>query len=958
MEVPQKTWNHHEKKKMVIKVGGGAAAVGFGAVVLLGGALATAALASALIVGKKGWSSSKDRRRSRRHQSPPPEMRKQNEQDEANKGQQFVISHEYDHLSNGPTKEVESDNNSGLLVSKRSSSLDEKPRIEINGRKPGDAADASEETLGSISPKKLENNAVSAVVEEGFSTLDARLPFEPKNLMHESELGIHLTKEDFANEIPEESKISEQIHIEEVGPERKARDDVEIEGINHREACVVTQIQPRGEQNCEEIEELTIVDNAVEGVHIDPKEIEVTKVENAVEGNHIDQKEGQNVEEKELEDLCGDSEEISEDVCEEAIQKTEENVGTSTISSLSETMASEIHSEDGEKPLLSVLESPVVEHEHVNRDEVESGMLTKIVGIIQEDDTGEGSRDLVKEQEKCDQPDEGMIQEKREELGLTGEANQSNLQIEVGEPKIPSEKKEENASTDHPLPTPTENRDFGVPVLKEELISPEDVEVTKEDAANEEVAESLEVNENTAPIQSTISQPKYSGDDVESNIRNEVEGELISPENTEAAKEYFANEQVAENVDVNENKTSLQLDVDEPNQHEDDLDRKTVEEAEDSSETINTGITAAKEVNENNTSVQSAFCQPKDSEDDIHRNTEKEVQEELISPENTEATTEDFVNEEVAENLEVDENKTFEQFVIGQPKQHEDDVQGNDAGEVEDSSVITDTSIAATKDDSVMEMNEDGDKEITVKFVVGQPKQHEDVEGTTPEEVADSSVIINTGVAATKDDSVMEMNENDEDNDETSEQFVVGQPKQHEDNVEENTADEVEDSSVIIDKGIATEKEDSFIGMNENDEKGEDNVKDFQDETYSSDEVEESSEETGDSSTESNSDAVWPAESRQEASMEPQQVKLIDQEVEGKIQEDKAGRDGENDFQKIKANGRIPILKPAERKREGAIPIRAVKTFPPWLIVATFLMEKASQKRLLSRSTWQMQAGG
>lgn len=94
MEVPQKTWNHHEKKKMVIKIGGGGGGGAVGAVVLLGGALATAALASAFIVGKKGWSSSKDRRR---HQSPPPEMRKQNAQDEANKGQQFVISHVYDH---------------------------------------------------------------------------------------------------------------------------------------------------------------------------------------------------------------------------------------------------------------------------------------------------------------------------------------------------------------------------------------------------------------------------------------------------------------------------------------------------------------------------------------------------------------------------------------------------------------------------------------------------------------------------------------------------------------------------------------------------------------------------------------------------------------------------------------------------------------------------------------------
>ncbi|KAL2239008.1 UNVERIFIED_CONTAM: hypothetical protein Sindi_1092500 [Sesamum indicum] len=957
MEVPQKTWNHHEKKKMVIKIGGGGGGGAVGAVVLLGGALATAALASAFIVGKKGWSSSKDRRR---HQSPPPEMRKQNAQDEANKGQQFVISHVYDHPSNGTTKEVESDDNSGLLVSKQSSSLDEKPRIEINGGKPGDAADASQETLGSISPKKLENNATSAIVEEGFSTLDERLPFESKNMMHESELGIHITKEDFAYEIPEKSKNSEQIHIEEVGAEREARDDVKIERINRREACVVTQMQPRGEENPEvcydqgeievtivdnavegvhidgkEIEDVTMVDNAVEGVHIDPKEIEVAKVENAVEGDHIDEKKRQNVLEKELEELCGDSKEISEDAREEAIQKTEENVGTSTISSLSETIASDVHSEDGEKPLLSVVESPILEHEHVNRDEGESGMPNKIVGIIQEDNTLEGSRDLVKEQEKCDQPDEGRIQETREELGLTGEANQSNLQIEVGEPKIPRERKEENACTDHPIPTTTEKRAFGVPLLKEELISHDDVEVTKEDAKNEEVAESLEVNESTASIQSTLSQPKDSGDDVESNIEKEVKEELISPEHTEAAKEDFANEQVAENVDVTENKTSLQLGVDEPKQHEDDLNRKTGEEAEDSSATINT----AKKVNENNISIQSAFFQPKDSEDDVQTNIEKEVEEELMFPENTEATTEDFTNEGVAKNVDVDENKTFEQFVIGQPKQHKDDAQENTAEEVENSSVIMDSSIAATKDDSFTEMDEDGEKEISEKFIVGQPKQHtDDVEGNTMEEIEDSSMIINTSIAATKDDLTMEMNEDekDEDNDKTSEQFVVGQPKKHEDNVEGNTDEEVEDTSVISDTGIATEKEDSFIGMKEDDEKGEDNVKDFQDETYSSDEVEESSVETGDSSTESNSDAVWPAESRQEASREPQEVKLIDQEVEGKIQEDKAGKEGENDFQKSKGNRENSYYEAHRVKAGGRNSKKSSENFPTVLDSSQF----------------------
>ncbi|KAK4418106.1 hypothetical protein Salat_2223300 [Sesamum alatum] len=938
MEAPQKTWNHHEKKKMVIKIGAG----GVGAVVLLGGALATAALASAFVVGKKGWSSSKDsRRRCRRHQSPPPEMKEQDEQDEANKGQQFVTSHVYDHPSNGPAKEVESNNNSGLLVSKRSLTLDEKPRIEIDGGKPaGDAAEASEEILCSISPKKLENNAISAIVEEGFPTLDERLPFEAKNMMHESDL----TKEDFSNEIPEESKNSEQIHIEEVGAEREAGDDVEIEEINRREACVESQMQPREEENIEE--------------YYDQEEIEVTKVENAVEGNHIDQKEGQNVEEKELEDLYGDSEEISEDVC-EAIEKTEEDVGaiglelsengtygnqeaTGAISSLPETIASEIHSEDGEKTLLPMFESPVAEQENVNRDEEEGGMPTKIVEIIQEDNTVEGSQDdqtkyieeeqSVKEQEKIDQPDDGMIQEKREELGLTGEANQSNLQIEEGEQRIPCENKEENACADHPIPTPTENREFGVPVLKEELIS--------SDATNEDVAESLEMNENTASIQSAFCQPKDSGDDVESNIEKEVEEELISPENNEAA-----NEQVSENVDV-------QLDVD-------DLDRKTVEEVEDSSATINTGIAAAKEVNENNTSIESAFCQPKDSDDDVQRNIEKEAQEELISPENTEATTEDFTNEEVAGNVEVDENKTSQQLDVGQPKQHEDDVEGNTEEEVEDSSVIIDKGIVATKDDSITEMNEDDEKDednkISEQFVVGQPKQHEDdVEGNTAEEDEDSSVIIDTGIVATKDDSITEMNEDDEKDDDNkiSEQFVAGQPKQHEDDVEGNTAEEDEDSSVIIDTGIAATKDDSIVELNEDDEKetseqfvvvqlkqyeddvaentaegvedssviihrgiatakedsftemNEDDVKDFHDETYSSDEADESSVETGDSSTESNSDAVWPAESRQEASRVPQQVKLIYQEVEGKIQEDKAGREGEHDFQQVKAGGR------------------------------------------------------
>lgn len=92
--------------------------------------------------------------------------------------------------------------------------------------------------------------------------------------------------------------------------------------------------------------------------------------------------------------------------------------------------------------------------------------------------------------------------------------------------------------------------------------------------------------------------------------------------------------------------------------------------------------------------------------------------------------------------------------------------------------------------------------------------------------------------------------------------------------VEKNIENEVEDSSETIDTGIATVKDQEDIVD------GTDGGDDL------SDEAEQNIDGIVDSSSPSNLESVWHAEAIQEPSIETQQEKLVNQEIEGKIQED------------------------------------------------------------------------
>lgn len=113
-------------------------------------------------------------------------------------------------------------------------------------------------------------------------------------------------------------------------------------------------------------------------------------------------------------------------------------------------------------------------------------------------------------------------------------------------------------------------------------------------------------------------------------------------------------------------------------------------------------------------------------------------------------------------------------------------------------------------------------------------------------------------------------------------QFVACQQKGHEDDAERNMGTEVEESSETIDTDIATTKDDLIIETSQNADKGEHYINDYDDEVGEED----LSDETEDSYS----------------SMEPQQVKLIKREGEGKIQEDKSVEEGKHDFHDSKIN--------------------------------------------------------
>lgn len=119
----------------------------------------------------------------------------------------------------------------------------------------------------------------------------------------------------------------------------------------------------------------------------------------------------------------------------------------------------------------------------------------------------------------------------------------------------------------------------------------------------------------------------------------------------------------------------------------------------------------------------------------------------------------------------------------------------------------------------------------------------------------------------------MEVSQDDAVNGEIGVPFCQHKDTEYE--VEKNIENEVEHSSETIDTGIATlkDQEDIIDGTD-----GDDDL---------SDEAEQNIDGIVDSSsTESNLGSVWHAEAIQEPSIETQQEKLVNQEIEGKIQED------------------------------------------------------------------------
>ncbi|PIN24152.1 Ubiquitinyl hydrolase 1 [Handroanthus impetiginosus] len=241
----------------------------------------------------------------------------------------------------------------------------------------------------------------------------------------------------------------------------------------------------------------------------------------------------------------------------------------------------------------------------------------------------------------------------------------------------------------------------------------------------------------------------------------------------------------------------------------------------------------------------------------------------------------------VAESLEVNEEKIA--IVAESPEVNEDDCQPKDEEDDSKENIAkkVEEELISPKDTAVI--NELNDNEIPKEQADNyQPKDHEDdMEGNIVTEV-DEDVISPDNIGVTKEDS-------------ENEEVEVGIAKAEDDMIMETSEDEEKVTS-------------------EDEEKGEANL---------SDEVKEDSVGTGDSSTESNSEAIWPAESLQETSVEPEK-KLIDQEVEGKIQEDKPVEEGEynsqdpyqvkaeeSDSWKISANQPTQVVSSQFRSKNG-----------------------------------------
>ncbi|CAI9767838.1 unnamed protein product [Fraxinus pennsylvanica] len=216
MEESKKTYREQEKK-MTIKIG--KAGGGTGAVVLLGLAAlaAAAAIASALIVRKKGQKSGKNHHSHQEVEQSlqtefPKTLNKENDQDNASAEREFILpntplSVKNHQCNRTPDMDVMKDDSASFLFTENFK-LDEKPMLEINGGTGGPAY-KEKEVCCSDNTKKLESSAntedsVTVVNKEEFHlpTFDDKLLLEPelKDKTQNPEVEIELTMDDEAIE--------------------------------------------------------------------------------------------------------------------------------------------------------------------------------------------------------------------------------------------------------------------------------------------------------------------------------------------------------------------------------------------------------------------------------------------------------------------------------------------------------------------------------------------------------------------------------------------------------------------------------------------------------------------------------------------------------------------------------------------------------------------------------------
>ncbi|KAL8054749.1 hypothetical protein ABFX02_04G012600 [Erythranthe guttata] len=238
--------------------------------------------------------------------------------------------------------------------------------------------------------------------------------------------------------------------------------------------------------------------NGVEGVRIDQIEVQRNASIDEIKSN---------MEEQESKDFCSDNKEIAI----ESIKVDLAAIGLELSESDSSLVGvSESQSESGIKAFVPVFDSRVIiEHENVDGKEKE-----RALPVEEEDEANEGSQE-----EQVKYIEEQLVKEDQ---------------------------------------IPYENRGFEEPMLKEELILHQDVEVVKDDGAIEEEGEGIETNEEKEKsMQLVNSQPNEDEDDDEENIAEEIKEELISHADVEVVKEEIANEKVV--AEMNENEALMQF---------------------------------------------------------------------------------------------------------------------------------------------------------------------------------------------------------------------------------------------------------------------------------------------------------------------------------------------------------------------------------------------------------------